>query len=281
MKLLVANRGEIAIRIIRAAAELNIATVAVAPRDDAGSLHTGKAEEAVTLEGTGTAAYLDMEQIIAVARQSGCSAIHPGYGFLAENADFARRCRSEGLIFVGPRVDTLELFGDKARARVAATAAGVPIIRGLDHAVSLDEATAFFDELGKGMIIKAARGGGGRGSRVVESADEIAATYQRCRAEAEAAFGNGDLYVEEFIHPARHVEVQILGDVQWRDCTPWRARMQCSAVLPEDHRGGAGARPLDEDLRARIIDAAVRLAGSVGYSNAGTFEFLVDVSSDG
>ncbi len=150
MKLLVANRGEIAIRIIRAAAELKIPTVAVSPQDDAGSLHTGKADEAVALEGVGTAAYLDIEQLITVAKESGCDAIHPGYGFLAENADLARRCGEEGLTFIGPRVETLELFGDKARARAAAKAADVPVIRGLDHAVSPEEASAFFEELGEG-----------------------------------------------------------------------------------------------------------------------------------
>ncbi len=281
MKLLVANRGEIAIRIIRAAAELSIPPVAVSPEDDAGSLHTGKAEEAVTLEGTGVAAYLDIEQLITVARESGCDAIHPGYGFLAENAGFARRCADEGLTFIGPRVDTLELFGDKARARVAAAAADVPIIRGLDHAVSLEEAAAFFDELGegRGMMIKAVGGGGGRGSRVVERADEVASTYERCRAEAQVAFGNGDLYVEEFIPQVRHVEVQILGDVHGaiahlgeRECSVQRYFQKIIEVAP--------APGLADDLRARIIDAAVRFAGSVGYSNAGTFEFLVDVSGN-
>ena len=281
MKLLVANRGEIAIRIIRAAAELNIPTVAVAPEDDAGSLHTGKADEAITLQGIGTAAYLDIEQLITVARESGCDAVHPGYGFLAENADFARRCAEAGLTFIGPRVDTLELFGDKARARVAATAIDVPIIRGIDHAVSPGEATAFFDELGDGraMIIKAVGGGGGRGSRVVESADEVAATYERCRSEAQAAFGNGDLYVEELIQQARHVEVQILGDVHGaiahlgeRECSVQRNFQKIIEIAP--------APGLADDLRARIIDTAVRFADSVGYSNAGTFEFLVDVSGN-
>ena len=281
MKLLVANRGEIAIRVIRAAAELDIPTVAVSPRDDAGSLHTGKSDEAVTLEGTGTAAYLDIEQLIAVARESGCDAIHPGYGFLSENADFARRSTEEGLTFVGPRVDTLELFGDKARARVAATAVDVPIIRGIDHAVSLEEAAAFLDGLGegRGMIIKAVGGGGGRGSRVVASASEVAATFDRCRAEAQAAFGNADLYVEEFIQQARHVEVQILGDVHGaiahlgeRECSVQRYFQKIIEVAP--------APGLADDLRTRIIDAAVRFAGSVGYSNAGTFEFLVDVSGN-
>ncbi len=165
MKLLVANRGEIAIRIVRAAAELGIPTVAIYPADDAGSLHTGKADEAFALEGVGTAAYLDLEQIIGVARAAGCDAIHPGYGFLAENADFARRCAEEGLTYIGPKTEALELFGDKARARAAATAAGVPIVRGLDHAVSLEEAAAFFDDLGsqpgqgRAMMIKAVAAG--------------------------------------------------------------------------------------------------------------------------
>ena len=279
MKLLVANRGEIAIRIIRAAAELNIPTVAVAPEDDTGSLHTGKADECVTLEGMGTAAYLDIEQLVRVAKESGCDAVHPGYGFLAENANFARSCTEAGLIFIGPRVETLELFGDKARARVAAAAAGVPIIRGLDHAVTPEEAAAFFEELGDGraMIIKAVGGGGGRGSRVVENADEVASTYERCRAEAEAAFGNGELYVEEFMQRARHVEVQILGDLDGgiahlgeRECSAQRYFQKIIEIAP--------APGLADGLRARIIDTAVRFAGSVGYSNAGTFEFLVDVS---
>ena len=281
MKLLVANRGEIAIRIMRAAAELNIATVAVAPRDDAGSLHTGKADEAVTLDGVGAAAYLDIGRIVAAARDTGCDAVHPGYGFLAENAELAKQCGEAGLTFVGPRVDTLRLFGDKARARAAAAAADVPIIRGIDHAVSVEEAQAFFAELGagRGMMIKAVAGGGGRGSRMVTNADDVAATFERCRAEALAGFGNGDLYVEEFIGQARHVEVQILGDSSGavahlgeRECSVQRHFQKIIEVAP--------APGLADELRARIIDAAVRFAGSVGYSNAGTFEFLVDVSGE-
>jgi acetyl/propionyl-CoA carboxylase alpha subunit len=281
MKLLVANRGEIGIRIIRAAAELGMATVAVSPEDDARSLHTGKADEAVTLEGVGTAAYLDIEQLIRVAKETGCDAVHPGYGFLAENADFARRCEEAGLTFIGPRVETIDLFGDKARARVAATAVDVPIIRGIDHAVSPEEAAAFFAELGDGpaMMIKAVGGGGGRGSRVVESADELASTYDRCRAEAQAAFGNGDLYVEEFVQQARHVEVQILGDLHGgiahlgeRECSVQRYFQKIIEVAP--------APGLTDELRAQIIEATMRFAESVGYSNAGTFEFLVDGSGD-
>ena len=279
MKLLVANRGEIAIRIMRAAAELGMPTVAVAPADDAGSLHTGKADEAVTLDGRGAGAYLDIDQIVAAAVDTGCDALHPGYGFLAENAELARRCAEAGLVFVGPRVETLALFGDKARARAAAVDAGVPVIRGTDHAVSADEAAAFFDALdaGRGMMIKAVAGGGGRGSRRVARADEVAAAYERCRAEAQAAFGNGEVYVEEFIDRARHVEVQILGDADGavahlgeRECSVQRQFQKIVEVAP--------APGLADAARTAIIDAAVRFAAGVGYRNAGTFEFLVDVS---
>ena len=280
MKVLVANRGEIAIRIMRAAAELDIATVAVAPRDDAGSLHTGKADAAVTLDGRGAAAYLDAEQIVAAALDAGCDAIHPGYGFLAENAAFARRCADSEVVFVGPRVDTLELFGDKARARAAAADADVPVIRGIDRAVSVEEAAEFLEALGngRGMMIKAIAGGGGRGTRLVESADEVAATYARCRAEAEAVFGNGEVYVEEFIPRARHVEVQVFGDANGniahlgeRECGVQRHFQKLVEIAP--------APGLGDDLRGRIIDAAVRFAATVGYCNAGTFEFLIDVAN--
>ena len=282
MKLLVANRGEIAIRIMRAAAELGVPTVAVAPADDAGSLHTGKADEALALDGAGAAAYLDVERIVAAALDTGCDALHPGYGFLAENAELARRCAAAGVTFVGPRVETLELFGDKARARAAAAAAGVPVIRGIDRGVTVEEAAAFLDALGegRGMMIKAVAGGGGRGSRRVADADEVAAAYARCRAEAEAAFGNGALYVEEFVATARHVEVQILGDAGGavahlgeRECSVQRNFQKIVEVAP--------APGLADEARARIIDAAVRFAARVGYRNAGTFEFLVDVSEAG
>ena len=282
MKLLVANRGEIAIRIMRAAAELGVPTVAVAPSDDAGSLHTGKADEAVTLDGVGAAAYLDIDQIVAAALDTGCDALHPGYGFLAENAELARRCAAAGVTFVGPRVETLELFGDKARARAAAADAGIPVIRGIDRPVSVEEAAAFLDALGagRGMMIKAVGGGGGRGSRTVADAGEVAATYERCRAEALAGFGNGDLYVEEFIGRARHVEVQILGDAEGavahlgeRECSVQRHFQKIVEVAP--------APGLADDLRERIIDAAVHFARRVGYRNAGTFEFLVDVGDGG
>ena len=279
MKLLIANRGEIAIRVMRGAAELGIETVGVAPADDAGALHTGKADEVVPLDGVGAAAYLDIEQLIKAAQGTGCDAVHPGYGFLSENAAFAEACEGAGLTFVGPQVETLRLCGDKAQARATATAAGVPIIRGIDHAVTVDEARAFFAELGDGraMMIKAIGGGGGRGSRMVADAAEVDATFERCGAEALAAFGNGELYVEEFIQQARHVEVQILGDATGaithlgeRECSVQRHFQKIIEVAP--------APGLDSEIRAAILDAAVRLAQHIGYCNAGTFEFLVDVS---
>ncbi|MCY4094493.1 MAG: ATP-grasp domain-containing protein [Gammaproteobacteria bacterium] len=279
MKLLIANRGEIAIRVMRAAAELGIETVGVAPADDAGALHTGKADAVVPLDGVGAAAYLDMAQLIKAAQDTGCDAVHPGYGFLSENAAFAEQCEAAGLTFVGPRVETLQLCGDKAQARATAAAADVPIIRGIDHAVTVDEARAFFAELGDGraMMIKALGGGGGRGSRMVADASEVDATYERCGSEALAAFGNGELYVEEFIQQARHVEVQILGDASGaithlgeRECSVQRHFQKIIEVAP--------APALDSKVRAAILDAAVRLAKHIGYCNAGTFEFLVDVS---
>ena len=212
--LLVANRGEIAIRIIRAAHDLNLRTVAVFSDDDLASLHNKMADEAHPLGGRGVAAYMDVQGIIEAAKNAGCNAIHPGYGFLAEKADFARRCAEEDILFIGPTVESLELFGDKTRAREAAAGAGVPILRGINRVVSLEEAQEFFVSLGpdSGMMIKAVAGGGGRGSRIVTEADQIEEAYSRCRSEALYALKNGDLYVEEFLKQARHIEVQILGD---------------------------------------------------------------------
>ncbi|MDA0353593.1 MAG: carbamoyl-phosphate synthase large subunit [Chloroflexi bacterium] len=276
---LVANRGEIAIRITRAAADLGIRTVAVYSDDDAESLHTRIADEARRLEGRGAMAYLNIDSVIAAARDAGCDAIHPGYGFLAENADFARRCAEAGITFVGPNVEHLELFGDKGRARTAAAAADVPTLRGLDHAVSLEEARAFLDSLGAGgaMMIKAVAGGGGRGTRAVTDPAELEATYERCQSEARASFGNGDVYVEEFIPRARHIEVQILGDLHGglahlgeRECSVQRRFQKIVEIAP--------APSLPDTLREQIIEAALRLARSVNYANLGTFEFLVDVS---
>ncbi|MGE0425895.1 MAG: carboxyl transferase domain-containing protein [Reyranellaceae bacterium] len=278
-RLLIANRGEIAIRIARAATDMGLPTVSIYSEDDANSLHLRVTDEARALPGRGAASYLDIDAVIAAAKETGCDAVHPGYGFLAERGDFAESCARAGITFVGPEVKHLELFGDKARARQAASAADVPIIRGLDHATTLDEAKAFFASLGSGgaMIIKALAGGGGRGTRVVLSAEEIEPTFERCRSEARAAFGRDELYVEELITRARHVEVQILGDrtgaiaaLGERECSVQRRFQKIIEIAPAPH--------LDDGLRRQIIDAAVRLATSVGYFNLGTFEFLLDVS---
>jgi len=278
-KLLIANRGEIAIRIARAAADLGLRSVAVYSEDDAASLHIGVADEAIALTGKGPPPYLDIAGIVTAATASGCDAVHPGYGFLAERADFARACADAGLLFVGPDPEQLALFGDKAHARAAATAAGVPVIQGLDHAVSVAEARAFFAELGPdaAMIIKAVAGGGGRGTRAVLAENDIEPAYQRCQSEAKAAFGREDVYVEAFIPRARHIEVQILGDrtgavthLGERECSVQRRFQKVVEVAP--------APGLDEGLRRDIIDAALRLARRAGYRNLGTFEFLVDVT---
>ena len=279
-RLLVANRGEIAIRILRTAAELDISTAAIHSSDDASSQHMQHAEIAIALDGIGPAAYLDIAQIVEQAQAHECDAIHPGYGFLAENADFARACEEAGITFVGPSPAALALFGDKARARTLAAARGVPILSGSDHAVDLDGARAFFDQLGgSSMVIKAVAGGGGRGMRAIVSADEIDDAFERCTREARAAFGNGALFVERFIPRARHIEVQIVADqhggvshVGERECTIQRRYQKLIEIAPSP--------TLTEDLRERITTSAVELASAGGYTNLGTFEFLVDAESN-
>ncbi|MGE0624019.1 MAG: carboxyl transferase domain-containing protein [Pseudomonadales bacterium] len=277
--LLIANRGEIAIRIARAASDLGIRTVAVHTADDAASLHTRVADQVHLLDGRGARGYLDIENVIAAARTTGCDAIHPGYGFLSERADFASRCAEAGITFVGPAVEHLALFGDKSRARTAAVDSDVPVLPGRDDAVSLEVATEFFDGLGPegAMIIKAVAGGGGRGTRVVTRREEIAEAYRRCQSEAELAFGLPDVYVEAFIPRARHVEVQIVGDGKGgvthlfdRECSVQRRYQKVVEIAPVPN--------LDTGLRKDILDAAVRFAGNEDYLSLGTFEFLVDVT---
>jgi acetyl/propionyl-CoA carboxylase alpha subunit/acetyl-CoA carboxylase carboxyltransferase component len=275
-KLLVANRGEIATRICRAAAELNVATVAVYPGDDAASLHTRKADESFLLPGRGVGAYLDGEAIIAAAQETGATAIHPGYGFLSENADFAERCADAGITFVGPSAESLRLFGDKHAARKLAIAQGVPTLPGTSSPTTLAEARAFLNDLGPNgaVMVKAVAGGGGRGMRPVSAAGELEEAFARAQSEAETGFGNGDLYVEKLITRARHIEVQIIGDGQavshlWeRDCSLQRRRQKIVELAP--------APDLDGNLRQKLLDDAMKLAGAVDYSNLGTVEFLVD-----
>ncbi|WP_420473834.1 carboxyl transferase domain-containing protein [Noviherbaspirillum sp. ST9] len=277
-RLLIANRGEIAIRIARAAAELGIHAVAVYSEDDAASLHVRRMDERRGLKGTGAAAYLDIAQIVATAKAADCDAIHPGYGFLSENAAFARRCAEEGLVFVGPRPEVLDLFGDKVRARERAEQHGIPVIPGINRATSLEEATAFLASLdGAPMMIKAIAGGGGRGMRAVHHAEALPEAYARCRSEARAAFGSGEVYVEKLVSSARHIEVQVIGDGSgnvthlWeRECTLQRRNQKLIEVAPSP--------TLPHPVQKRIIDAAVRLAQDVRYSSLGTFEFLVDAT---
>ena len=213
-KLLVANRGEIATRVFRAAAELGLETVAIYPADDAASLHTRKADTALLIPGRGVAAYLDGGAILAAAQEAGVGAIHPGYGFLSENAAFARQCAEAGIVFVGPSPETLERFGDKHQARALASLVDVPVLPGTAAPTSLDEARSFLAKLGPGgaVMVKAVAGGGGRGMRPVASDGDLQEAFERCRSEAQSAFGNGDLYVEQLVRRARHIEVQLLGD---------------------------------------------------------------------
>lgn len=275
-KLLIANRGEIAIRIARTAAEMGIETLAVFSSDDAASLHTRKADAALALQGAGPSAYLDAVQIIALAREQGCDAIHPGYGFLSENAAFTRACVEAGIMFVGPSAETLELFGDKGAARALAERCDVPILRGTPGGTTLAAARAFLEELGEGaaVMVKAVAGGGGRGMRPVRSASELTEAFERCASEAQAAFGDGALYVEEFLPHARHVEVQIAGDGQlvshlWdRECSLQRQRQKVIEIAP--------AGWLEPQLRERLFEAAVALCRAAHYRNLGTVEFLID-----
>ena len=278
--ILVANRGEIAIRISRAVQDLGIRAVAVHSEDDALSLHTQIADEKIQLDGVGAAAYLNMEGIIAAAQGSGCDAIHPGYGFLSEQEAFANLCADAGIKFIGPSAAHLSLFGDKARARAAAIAAGVPVMPGLDRAVTLSEAQEFFAQHPDGIMIKALAGGGGRGTRAVTDSEQLEALFDRCQSEAEAAFGIADVYVEAFMAKARHVEVQIIGDEHGavsnlgeRECSAQRRNQKLVEIAP--------APALDSGLRDRMIDAATTLAKQEGYQSLGTFEFLVNSSATG
>jgi acetyl/propionyl-CoA carboxylase alpha subunit/acetyl-CoA carboxylase carboxyltransferase component len=278
-RLLIANRGEVAIRVARAAAELGIATTAVFSEDDGNALHVRKADAALALRGTGAAAYLDSDQIIGAAQAAGCDAVHPGWGFLAENAAFARACAAAGLIFVGPAPETLDLFGDKTAARALAQRYGVPVARGTDGAVTLDEARTFLADLGPGgaIMLKALAGGGGRGMRVVTSEAALADAFARCQSEARAAFGRDEVYAEELIRQARHIEIQIVGDgsgavahLGERECSIQRRHQKLVEIAPSPTLAPA--------LRAAIAEAAVRLAGAVRYRGIGTFEFLVDAA---
>ena len=256
---------------------LGLPTVAIYSADDAQSVHVRAADAACEIPGRGARAYLDIEAVISAAKATGCDAVHPGYGFLSENATLARRCIEESIVFVGPSPDALELFGDKAQAKALAKRCGVPIIEGTSGPTSLEEARAFLESQGEGgaIMIKAIAGGGGRGMRVVDDASKLEEAYARCQSEAMAAFGSDGVYVERLIRNARHIEVQIICDhfgaishLWERECTIQRRNQKLIEVAPSPS--------LNDALRGRIIEAAKEMAAAANYENLGTFEFLVD-----
>ena len=275
-RVLVANRGEIATRVFRACTELGKQTIAIYSDEDSLALHRYKADEAYLI-GEGKApvqAYLDIEGIVALAKRVEVDAIHPGYGFLSENADFARACAENGIVFIGPRPEQLELFGDKVSARATALQAGLPVIPGSQPLAAAEDALLWAREHGYPIIVKAVMGGGGRGMRVVRNKDELLGSLERARAEAAGAFGSAAVYLERYIERPRHIEVQVLGDAYGhhvhlfeRDCSVQRRHQKVVEVAP--------AQNLSEALRKKICGAAVELVKSVGYVNAGTVEFLL------
>ncbi len=274
-RVLVANRGEIAVRVIRALHELGIEAVTVYSTADEGALHVRLADRAVKIGPPPAAqSYLSLPAIVAAAKTTGCEAVHPGYGFLAENADFVRACEDNDLVFIGPPADVMERMGDKAQAKAELRAAGVPLVPGSEGTATLEQARRAADELGYPVLLKAAAGGGGRGMRLVERADEIEDAYARASSEAEAAFSDGTLYVEKAITPARHVEIQVicdsLGNVLTcgeRECSIQRRHQKLIEESPSP--------ALDPAQREAMESAVERACVHIGYRNAGTFEFLV------
>ena len=278
-KLLVANRSEIAIRVFRAATELGLRTIAVYAQEDRFCVHRFKADEAYLVgQGKGpVGAYLDIESIVALAKASGADLIHPGYGFLSENAAFARACAAAGITFVGPRPELLEMMGDKTAARALAQRIGVPTLPGTEEPISdRGDALKLAKEIGFPLIIKAAFGGGGRGMRVVHKAGDLANLLDEAQAEAGRAFGNSAVFLEKYIPNAKHIEVQILGDqhgnvihLHERDCSVQRRHQKVVEVAP--------SFGLPEHVIKELCDAAARMAGEIRYDNAGTIEFLYDL----
>ena len=280
-KVLIANRGEIAVRIIRGCKELGIKTVAVYSEADKEALHVEMADEAICIgPAKATDSYLNMHNVLSAAIVSGAEAIHPGFGFLAENSMFSEMCEECQIKFIGPKSETIDAMGNKINARKLMIEANVPVIPGSDGEVStMKEAKEIADSIGYPVMLKAAAGGGGKGIRKVLKEDELEAQFQSAQQEALAAFGNGQMYIEKIIYPARHIEVQILGDSHGhvihlgeRDCSLQRNNQK---VLEE-----APAFALPEDLRKKMGQAALKAATAVNYENAGTIEFLVDQANN-
>lgn len=279
-KILIANRGEIAVRIIRAARELGISTVAVYSEADKNALHTMLADQAICIgPAKSTDSYLNMKSVLSAAIVTGAQAIHPGFGFLSENSKFATMCEEMNIKFIGPSAQTMDKMGDKINARAEMIKAGVPVIPGSDGEIfSAEEARAVAERVGYPIMLKASAGGGGKGIRKVNTASELEESFSSASKEALSAFGNGAMYVEKVIYPARHIEVQILGDSQGhvihlgeRDCSLQRHNQK---VLEESPSIAIGT-----SLRTEMGDAAVKAAKAVSYENAGTIEFLLDEAS--
>ncbi len=276
-KVLIANRGEIAVRIIRACQEMNISTVAVYSQADKDSLHARMADEAVCIGGApATQSYLHIANIISAAENTGCQAIHPGYGFLAENSYFAELCEANHIKFIGPPPQVIDLLGDKVKSKELAKKVGVPVVPGSEGAAkSLEEAQELAESIGYPVIIKASAGGGGRGMRLAHSPASLKDALAMARMEASAAFGNDEIYIEKYIEEPRHIEIQVLGDEHGhiihlgeRDCSLQRRHQKLLEEAPSSL--------LDDHLRARMGEVAIKAARAAGYCNAGTVEFLVD-----
>ncbi len=276
-KILIANRGEIARRVIRACREMGIATVAVYSDVDKHALHVLEADEAVAIgPAPPLESYLNMDAIIQAAKTTGCQAIHPGYGFLSENATFARKCREAGLVFIGPTPEAMELVGNKLRARQMVMQHGVPVTPGMEsHTADLNVIRQFAEEIGYPIMIKAAAGGGGKGMRIVHTPDQLEHAIEASQREARSAFGDDTVYLEKFIQNPRHVEIQILADHHGnavhlfeRECSIQRRHQKIIEESPSP--------ALDDALRQQMGEAALKVIQAVGYTNAGTVEFLLD-----
>jgi acetyl-CoA carboxylase, biotin carboxylase subunit len=275
-RVLIANRGEVAVRILRACHELGVEAVAAYSSADRDSLHVRLADRAVHIGPPPAAqSYLNIPSLVAAATTTGCDAVHPGWGFLAENAEFAAACEDNDLAFVGPRPESIEVMGDKIRAKETVAAAGLPLVPGSDGAATLDDARALGAEVGYPLLLKAAAGGGGRGMRLVADRDQLEAAYRTAAAEALAAFSDGSLYVERAVVGARHVEIQVLGDGESgvltlgeRDCSIQRRHQK----LVEEGPSPA----VSDELRAAMEDAARKATEALRYRGAGTIEFLLD-----
>ena len=275
-KILIANRGEIAIRIIRACKEMDIQTVAVYSKADKNSLHVKFADEAICIgEGPALDSYLNIPRIVAAGEITNADAIHPGYGFLAENANFSKICKENGFTFIGPEAEIIDLMGDKVNARNAAKNAGVPIIPGSNTLSSVDELLEIADEIGYPVMLKAVAGGGGKGMRVINNANEAEKGFNIIQNEAGMAFNNSEIYVEKFVENGRHIEVQILSDkfgnhlhLGERECSIQRSNQKLIEESPSLF--------VDDSLRDELTSKSLQLAKNVNYVGAGTIEYLVD-----